>query len=134
MRYPPLDFEFWDWSTICHPNPYPAETKVIILCHQCRARPACTSVLSDQAIYYWLTNFKFSSWVLILISLKMIMDSSKNGKWIIPFNRLIVNVTIICFKMHKSNRAAMRMSRKMVAWTHICSTVIMVTNWSLCIP
>ena len=32
-------------------NPYPAGPKVISLCHQCRARSACTSVESDQALY-----------------------------------------------------------------------------------
>ena len=35
------------------------EPKGIRLCHQYRARPACTSVQSDQALYCWLTNFKF---------------------------------------------------------------------------
>ena len=34
--------------------------KVISLCHQYRARPTCTTVQSDQALYCWLTNFKFS--------------------------------------------------------------------------
>ena len=38
------------------------EPKVISLCHLYRARPACISVQSDQALYYLLTNFKFSSW------------------------------------------------------------------------
>ena len=47
--------------------------KLITLCHQYRARSACTSVHSDQALYYWLTNFQ----VLILICLKLIMDSAK---------------------------------------------------------
>ena len=32
------------------------ESKVISLCHQYRARPACTSVQSDQALYCWLAN------------------------------------------------------------------------------
>ena len=59
------------------------EHKVICLCHQYRARPACTFVQSDQALYCWLTNSIF----LILLSLKMITDSSKNGRWIIPFKR-----------------------------------------------
>ena len=60
--------------------------KVISLwCHQYRARPTCTSVQCDQALYCWPT----SSWyqVLILISLKMIMDSAKNWRWIIPFKK-----------------------------------------------
>ena len=35
--------------------------KMIVLCHQHRARPACTSVQSDQDLYCWLANFKFSS-------------------------------------------------------------------------
>ena len=52
--------------------------QVISLCHQYGARPASTSMQSDQALKCWLT---------ILISLKMIMDSSKNGGWIIPFKK-----------------------------------------------
>ena len=36
--------------------------KEVSLCHQYSARPACTSMHSDQALYCWLTNFKFSSW------------------------------------------------------------------------
>ena len=39
-------------------NPYLAETES--LCHLYRARPACTSMPSDQAIYCLLTNIKFS--------------------------------------------------------------------------
>ena len=39
----------------------PPTPKVNRLRHQYRARPACTSVQSDQALYCWLTNFKFSS-------------------------------------------------------------------------
>ena len=35
--------------------------KVISLCHQYRGRQACTSVQFDQALYCWLTNFRFSS-------------------------------------------------------------------------
>ena len=34
---------------------------VISLCHQYRAKSACTSVQSNQGLYYWLINFKFSS-------------------------------------------------------------------------
>ena len=49
------------------------EPKVISLCHQYRAWTACTSVLSDQALYCWLTNFS-----------EIIMDrSKKNGRWLI---------------------------------------------------
>ena len=59
------------------------EPKAISLCHQYSARPACTFVQSDQALYCYLTTFQ----VLVLISLKMIMGSSKNGRWIIPFNK-----------------------------------------------
>ena len=33
--------------------------KVISFCHQYRARPACTSVQSDQSLYCWLIIFKF---------------------------------------------------------------------------
>ena len=42
--------------TLNQPKP-----KVISLCHQYKARPACTSVQSDQALCCWLTNFKCSS-------------------------------------------------------------------------
>ena len=38
------------------------ELKEIRLCHQYGARPAYMSMQSDQALYCWLTNFKFSSW------------------------------------------------------------------------
>ena len=50
------------------------EPKVISVCHQYSARPVCTSMQSDQTLYCRLTNFQ----VLILISLKIIMDGSKN--------------------------------------------------------
>ena len=60
--------------------------KLVILFHQYRARPACTSSQSYQALYWWLTgNEILLLQVLILISLKMVMESSKNGRWIIPF-------------------------------------------------
>ena len=58
------------------------ESNVISLCHGYRARPAWTSMQSDQALYCWQTIFKF----LILISLKIVIDSSYNGRWIISFN------------------------------------------------
>ena len=55
---------FFAWFIIKHfsdfhyyLNPYLLEAKVISLCHQYRARPAFTSVQSDQALYCWLTNF-----------------------------------------------------------------------------
>ena len=35
------------------------EPKLIRLCHQCRARSAWTSILSDQTLHCLLTNFKF---------------------------------------------------------------------------
>ena len=47
------------------------------------ARLAYTSVQYNQALYCWLTNLK----VLIFISLKMIMDSSKISRWNIPFKK-----------------------------------------------
>ena len=36
--------------------------KEISLCHQYRARIACTSVQSDEALYCWPANFKFWTW------------------------------------------------------------------------
>ena len=57
------------------------KTKVISICHQYGARPACTSMQYDQPLCCWLT--------VGLISLKMITDSSKNGRWIIPFKKFI---------------------------------------------
>ena len=35
--------------------------KVISICHQYRARPACIPMQSDQALYCWLANVKFLS-------------------------------------------------------------------------
>ena len=60
------------------------------LCQLYRARSAYTSVQSDQALYFWLTKFKFSS----RTCLKLKMDNSKNERWTIPFkqfSRLRVN-------------------------------------------
>ena len=77
------------------------EPKAFSLCHQCRARPACTSVQSDQAeaLYCcWLTNFKFSSWY----PYKSIMESSEDGRRIIPvknFSRWRVNTVLYIYIM-----------------------------------
>ena len=66
--------------------------KVINLCHQYRARPTCTSMQSDQALYSvnWpSSNSHFDT-------SKMKMYSAKNGRWIIQFKkfgRLRVNIT-----------------------------------------
>ena len=63
------------------------DRKVISLCHQYRARPACTSVQSDiQAglvLYSLLTNFS------PVIFLKLTMDNSKSGRWITAFKKCI---------------------------------------------
>ena len=53
-------------------NLTPLEPKVITLCYQYSARPACTSVQSDHAIYCWLNNFKFS--------IDIRLDIPKNNK------------------------------------------------------
>ena len=45
-------FELFIIITLILPTP-----KVIRFCHQYRAKSACTSVQSDQALYFWLTNF-----------------------------------------------------------------------------
>ena len=50
------------------------EPRVISLCHQYKAMPACTSMLNQFEVF-------------ILISPKMIMGSSKNGRWIIPLKK-----------------------------------------------
>ena len=49
--------------------------------HQYRAKPA---VQTDHSLL-WLLAGQFQ--LLILISLKVILDSSKNGNWIIPFKK-----------------------------------------------
>ena len=67
------------------------ELKVISIYHQCGARPAFTTVQTDQALYCWMTNF------LILISLKVVMSTPKNESWVIlfkKFSRLRVNVPL----------------------------------------
>ena len=53
---------------------------MITLCHQCRAKSACTSVQSDYT--FGLPTFN----VLILVSLKMIMEFQKR-KVVIPFKK-----------------------------------------------
>ena len=42
---------------------------LLLVCHQCRA---CIHVQSHQALYYWLTNFKFWYWYPV------------NLKWTVP--------------------------------------------------
>ena len=67
------------------------EPKLISLCHQYRA---CMPVQSDQALLLLADHLQ----VLVLISIKIIMDSSKNGRWIIPFmkfSRLRVNQKLL---------------------------------------
>ena len=64
------------YFTLILPTP-----KVISLCNQYRARPDCTSVQSDQALLLLADQFR----VFILTSLKMIMECSKNRRWIISF-------------------------------------------------
>ena len=51
---------------------------VVSLCHQYKGKPVCTSMQSEQALYYWLTNFQ----VLILG-----IPKNNNVKWIIPFKK-----------------------------------------------
>ena len=46
------------------------EPKVISLCHLYRTRPACSSVQSDQALYCWQTNFRFSSLVWTVLEME----------------------------------------------------------------
>ena len=60
------------------------EPKVISLCHQYRAMPVCTSMQHDQALYILLAD---QLEVLILVSLKVIMDSAKNRWWINDFKK-----------------------------------------------
>ena len=82
---------------ILYVNPYPAGTESDWPCYHYRARQACTSMQSDQALYCWLTIFKLSSFIP-----KMIMDSSKKVSWVIPlkkFGRLRVNC-FGCCKYH----------------------------------
>ena len=57
-------------------NPYPAGTESeLCLSHQYRAKPACTSMQSDQ-----FTTSTSDTLYLVIISLKMIIKSSKKGK------------------------------------------------------
>ena len=58
-----LGFALGNIRYICC-TPILLDAKMISLCHQYRARADCTSVHSDQALYCWLTNFKFSSYDL----------------------------------------------------------------------
>ena len=59
-----------------------SEPKVISLCHQYRARWACTSMQSDQALYCWLINLKFSFWYPLYDNRQF-----QNWRWIIPFKK-----------------------------------------------
>ena len=52
--------------------------KVISLCHQNRARPACVPMQSDQAVYH------FADQIIILISLKN--DNGQYQKWKVDYS------------------------------------------------
>ena len=69
-------FQFWNFDINFR------DIIVISLCHQYRARLSCTSVQSDQV---YTVGSPTSSYHLDVP--KMAMDSSKNGKWIIPFKK-----------------------------------------------
>ena len=58
------------------------ELKVIGHCHQYRARPACTYVQFDQALYCWLTNFKFSTFDILKT------DNGEFQKWMADYSIL----------------------------------------------
>ena len=83
-------------------NPYPAGSESDL--------PLPPSMQSDQSLYCWLTKLH----VLILISLKMIMDSSKNRRWIIPSKN---ERWIIPFK--KFSRVMVKIQSKN-KFCHIC--------------
>ena len=57
---------------------------MISLFHQYRSRPDGTYMQSDLALCLMADHLQ----VLILISLKMIMNSSKKGRWIIPVKKI----------------------------------------------
>ena len=62
-----------------HLNPYPAGTKSMQLAFATRIEP-------EQPALFWPSSILLTDQLqlLILISLKLIIDSSKNGRWIIP--------------------------------------------------
>ena len=65
-----------NWAlTLILPTP-----KAISLCHQYKARPACIPC-SLTRLYTVVDHLQ----VFIWISLKLIMDSAKKWRWIIPF-------------------------------------------------
>ena len=73
------DTEMTTFLTLILPTP-----NVNSLCHQYKARPACTSVHNAWPCSILLAGHLQ---VFILISLKTIMDSSKNARWNIPFKK-----------------------------------------------
>ena len=78
------------------------ELKVISLCHQHRARPACTAGQSDQTLYYWLL-WTSNSYLGIP---KIDNGQFRNGRWIIPckkFSRLRVKPYSAQFRRCPSN-------------------------------
>ena len=67
------------------------ESKMVSLCHQYRARPACTSARSDQALYCWPTLSSH------LYNPKMIMNYGnfqKKGRLIIHWVKIYCNIRL----------------------------------------
>ena len=87
---------------------------------------ACISVQSEQALYCWLTNFKFSSWY----PLKMIMDSLKTGKCFIPFKKFSrLNVIKFLFCLMRPNTVMyMYYQVRLLIWYYIIPIEIL-RNW-----
>ena len=61
------------------------ELKVTNLCSHFRARPAWTSMQSNQSLYCWLSSS--NTHFVKLISAKLIMDSPTNQMWTSPFKK-----------------------------------------------
>ena len=104
---------------------------MISLCHQHKARPACTSVVWPGSIL-----LADQLQVLILISLKWKLDSAKNVRWIIPskkFVKLRVNIFFSSNSLIMSQRLGVTYFSEMCPST-FCnpstgSTIVPVLNY-----
>ena len=71
------------------------EPKVISLCHHHRARPPCTSMQSEQALYCWLTKFTF-----IYIDIPK-NDNGQIKKMANKFQKFIRLMIKLCINIHE---------------------------------
>ena len=78
--------------TLCLPTP-----KVISLCHQYRVRPVCTSVQSDQALYFWQTNLYTPKFGMVRVNIEKNKPGTNQCEqsYSPSFDKIVTHFTLI---------------------------------------